>query len=721
MAATVNTPRSAHPEPSRVHVSSWANSCGPTSDPHDPGLHGPRQAPRPPPHPQHHIPARPVFYVHAPPPPPFHPYEWPMHFSHNPFAGFPGMGIGMAMPQFPPPTPYMEVPAYIMPHPHMQPVDYRRVIHPQAQAPSAPYQNPYQTCRVRPHLTVPVRETVNSAVQTEPQQRETVNSAVQTEPQQRGGSVFGEESPLPNADSDRETVVNCPLCSSTNSRKQHSAEVENYALHSSNAKGLQVRGTSNVLQPTVTTAIQSCIGATLVTQKSQKESVGRENVSPCRNAHCNVLSIGSQDGMVPVFSSSQQEEAVYKERRISVLDTLMSGGDVTPQLKMADKLPQNDLATEGEQVKSVPHSGVETRNGPEVADPADDAQCNFISKHSEVLLEVLKLSDAEVGRESRNDDESLGLFGSVWPCLPYADELLQSSSHNTIESNPHEDTAPISPCINNSSYLKRPWNASIWSVESLAPFIPTKEWLLQNSVLAADVIVEEADNDNLIVKSRKKRSSSDTSLSDSWLLFSTPTGKTSPRKEPEIECDMEASDMGSRVQAQSVAPSEKGRSASPNDLQSKMILSTPTAEDTNRSSEPEAIQSPNQDILNEQQNKRTCSHLQEKSPRLNPTEEKTCARRLNLQNGADINLEDEHMGTKKMVGLQKRSCASQRLIRRQQKCLHRRWTLESSVMSYRSTSVPVRRQGAARAKTGNSVLHFQERTMESTDNEKVPT
>ncbi|KAK5859383.1 hypothetical protein PBY51_020942 [Eleginops maclovinus] len=407
MAATVNTPRSAHPEPSRVHVSSWANSCGPTSDPHDPGLHGPCQDPRPPPNPQHHIPARPVFYVHAPPPPPFHPYEWPMHFSHNPFAGFPGMGYSMAMPQFPPPTPYKEVPAYIMPQPHMQPVDYRRFIHPQA--PSAPYQNPYQnpyqTSRVRPHLTGPVRETVNSAVQTEPQQRETVNSEVQTEPQQRetvnsevqtepqqrGASCYGEESPLISADSGRGT-----------------------------------------------------------------------------------------------------------------------------------------------------------------------------------------------------------------------------------------------PCINNSSYLKRPWNASIWSVEFLAPFIPTKEWLLQNSVLAADVVVEE---------SKKKRSSSDTSLSDSWPLSSTPTRKTSPRKEPEIECD-----MGSRVQAQSVAPSEKGRSASPNDLQSKMILSTPTSEDTNRSSEPEAIQSPNQDILNEQQNKRTCSHLQEKSPRLNPTEEKTCARRLNLQNGADINLEDGAYG-----------------------------------------------------------------------------
>lgn len=41
-------------------------------------------------HPQQHFSTRPVFYVPAPPPPPFLPFQWPMPFSYNPFGGFPG-------------------------------------------------------------------------------------------------------------------------------------------------------------------------------------------------------------------------------------------------------------------------------------------------------------------------------------------------------------------------------------------------------------------------------------------------------------------------------------------------------------------------------------------------------------------------------------------------------------------------------------------------------
>ncbi|KAJ4936523.1 hypothetical protein JOQ06_001113 [Pogonophryne albipinna] len=650
----VNKPPSAHP--SRVHGNTRANSGGPSSDQHDPGLYTPCQDHRAlPHHPQHHLPGRPVFYVHAPPPPPFHTCQWPMPFSYNPFAGFPGMGYGMVMPSFPPPNPYMEVPAYIMPRPHMQPVDYRRFIHPHAQAPSVAYQNPYQPCRVRPHHTDPVRETVNSEVQTDPRQR---------------GGGFSEESPLISADSGSGTEINSPSSSSSSSQKTNSAEVENDALHSSNAKNLLVKGTSNkhgfnILRPTGTTAIQSCIRATLDTQKSRKENVGQENVPPCRNAHCNMWSVGSQDSMVPVCSSSQQEEEVVKERRISVPDILMSWGGGTPQetiLKMAGKLLQNDLQSEVEQDKSVHQSGVETRISPEAAYPKDDAQDNFISEHSEVLFKILKLREAEEGQyaESRNNEESLGLVGSVRHCLPYADELLQSSSHKlpdneqeySIETNSRKDTTPIIPSINNSSYLKRTWNESIWSVESLAPFIPTKEWLQHNGLLAADVIEEQAENDNPIVKSREKCSSSDTSLSDSWLLFCTPAEKTSLQKKPERDSDMEASDIRSPTQAQGGAPSEKDRSASPNELQSTIIVPSPTKEDKNRSSEPEANRSPNQDILNEQQKKRNVPPQQEESLNLNSIG-KTCARKLNLQNGAGIEVEDGARGNDEVSRLGK--------------------------------------------------------------------
>ncbi|CAB1447217.1 unnamed protein product [Pleuronectes platessa] len=84
-----------------------------------------------------------------------------MPFSYNPFAGYPGMGYGMVMPSFPPP-PYMDPSAYLLPQPHMQAVDYRRLLHPQVHAPSAPFHNPNQIRRTRPPHTVQHRETMSS-------------------------------------------------------------------------------------------------------------------------------------------------------------------------------------------------------------------------------------------------------------------------------------------------------------------------------------------------------------------------------------------------------------------------------------------------------------------------------------------------------------------------------------------------------------------------------
>ncbi|KAI9535454.1 hypothetical protein NQZ68_003008, partial [Dissostichus eleginoides] len=95
-AKAVNKPPSAHP--SRVHGNTRANSGGPSSDQHDPGLYTPCQ--------DHGAPPQPPTPTSNTPNPPtsnttslaglsstsmLHPYQWPMPFSYNPFAGFPGM------------------------------------------------------------------------------------------------------------------------------------------------------------------------------------------------------------------------------------------------------------------------------------------------------------------------------------------------------------------------------------------------------------------------------------------------------------------------------------------------------------------------------------------------------------------------------------------------------------------------------------------------------
>lgn len=513
-----------------------------------------------------------------------------------------------------------------------------------------------------------------------------MNSEVQTEPTQRGVGGYGEGSPLVSSDSGHGTTSNSPSSSSSSSQKRVSAEVENYTLPSSNTKDSQVNRTCtnstvkhsfNIPHPTGSKTVQSFIRATLETQKNCKDSVGQENVPPCRNGRCNMWSVSSPDSIGPVSSSSQQEDEVVKGRRVSVPDILMSWGGGTPQatmLKVSDKvLPQNDhqlpsYETEVEHEKSVYQSPTETN---------DNAEGILSSKDSETLFKILKLPFAlhELLSESRRENEPVGLVGAVRHCLPYKDEPLHSlnKSHhlpdneqeNGNETNPHEDITDSIPCQMslNSYQMKRKMNESVWSVESLAPFIPTKEWLLQNGMLEPDAIVEmteEAENgrlstqsDNLIVAGKERRqtrrfSSSDSvPMSDSWLIFSTPAEKQSPSKTPEIESEIDASEI--RGPSQGQAPSEKDPLASPTRLPSKIIVSIPTEEDVdgNGSSEPEANESPNQESLNvnEQQEKET---LLLKST----TGEKISSMsRLILQNGVDMEAEDGACGNEEVSQL----------------------------------------------------------------------
>ncbi len=89
-AAANRTPLNSGPAGGNIY--SRPHSGLPNTGQQDPGLHSTNQGPGPSFHPQHPVSARPVFYVPAPPPPPLLPYQWPMPFSYNPFAGFPGMG-----------------------------------------------------------------------------------------------------------------------------------------------------------------------------------------------------------------------------------------------------------------------------------------------------------------------------------------------------------------------------------------------------------------------------------------------------------------------------------------------------------------------------------------------------------------------------------------------------------------------------------------------------
>ncbi|XP_028438188.1 uncharacterized protein LOC114558401 [Perca flavescens] len=426
MPSAVNISPPAHPGPNGGSLHTHANSRGPTCEQQDTGLHGISQDPGPSIHPPVFV--RPFFYVHPPPPPPLPPPPPFLHYQWPmpfPYNPFATFpGMGYGMVMPPfPPHPYMDAPPHILYHPHVQPVD-RRFLHPQVYAPSAPYQNPNRTHRINPPHTGNVRETVNCEVQTEPIQR----------------GRYGERSPLIGSDSGRGTGSNSP-----------SAEVRSNTLPSSNS----------------------------------------------------LMSVSSPDSIVPVCSSFQQEEVV-KERCVSVPDILMSWRGGTPQakiLKMA--LPQNDkhpLAYKTEEEhKSFYQSPTQTKNGLVAADSTNDnAERNLSSKNSATLFQILKLKKAHGERkaECRRENEPVGLIGSLKRSLPYTEKLLHShnksrklpnNEQEDDETNPHEDTTEIIPYQMNSCRTERKMNESVWSVASLPPFVPTKEWLLQNGMLEPEV------------------------------------------------------------------------------------------------------------------------------------------------------------------------------------------------------------------------------------------
>ncbi|XP_077392277.1 uncharacterized protein LOC144030145 [Festucalex cinctus] len=481
-------------------------SGAPNSRQSDAGPQGPSQDPGSTPNP--HMSPRPVFYVPAPPQPQFVHYQWPMPFSYNPFAGFPGMGYGMVMPPFPAPPPYIEAPAYVMPHPHVHPVDYRHFLHPMVHAQGPLYQNPNQTRRFRSSYSSCGRETTNSEVQTEP----TEGSGSDKE-----GSVYVV------SDSGRGTASCSP---SSSSQKQDSAEGEKYTLPSS-CVDVDVQDTRKSNSPPAENKDAELCSEVSEKQNRLADLINQENVPPCKNDHCNIWSVSSQDGIVPVCSSSQQEDEVIKERHVSVRDILMCGIPQEVILKASEKgISHNEdqlaFKNHDEYQGLVCHSATKRQN------------CPRLRENVAVGANVSKKStdSQNGGARSLNDSDE-----------------FQDIEENDIIRLPHGNASGIVPYQSplNTSRVEGKLNESVWSVESLAPYIPNKEWLMNNGMLKLQMVAERTEepekvglsNQNDILKgnydgnqSLKLSSSDPAPMSDGWLVFSTPAEKANPPLTP---------------------------------------------------------------------------------------------------------------------------------------------------------------------------------------------
>lgn len=496
----------------------------------------------------------------------------------------------MVIPPFAPP-PYVDSPAYILPNPHIQPVDYRRLLHPQVPVPNAPYQNPNHTRRIRLPHTAPVRETVNSAVQTEPIQRHVDH--------------YTDGSPQIRSDSGHGTTSDSPSSSSSSSQKR--ASVHDCSLTNSCARELQSHKTfktgtdKTILTPHVDAEVASCIQMTVERQKCSKTS-DQENVPPYKNSHCNMWSVGSPDSIVPVCSSSQQEDEVIKERRVSFPDVLMSWGSGTPQAT-SQKIPDMDFA--------------QNENHLQFYKNVEEQEKSPTATNTSVVLENTDAGDdsanvlcsPEFRLDSRNGPLCLE-ESERQSCLK---DLLYSVNVSNNQENEMDLSEDPTDMISyqkllSSHHLKVRMNESVWSVESLPPFIPPKELTLQKKNVDSEMITKMSEEtetqevtkcDNSGDESSKEKefhgisSSCSVLVSNKLFNFTSPTQKAALSK----KLEMVIVSAGTRTEPKpdQGLPTGKKKIAS---LTPSPYDITPTTEEVeeNRSSEPEATQSPNQEV-----------------------------------------------------------------------------------------------------------------------------
>lgn len=496
----------------------------------------------------------------------------------------------MVMPPFAP-HPYMDSPAYIVPHPHIQPVDYRRFLHPHVHVPNMPYQNPNQGRRVRPPNSAPYRETVNSAVQ--------------TEPTQRPGDGYMDGSPPIRSDSGHGSATDSPSSSSSVTNKPLVPEIQGYILTNEKTRALPTNTCTNgtgklgldvrPARPAESKTTHSKLKATVATQHSQKEKTGHENQPQVhKNTRRNMWSVDSQESLIPVCSSSQQEEETTKERRSSFPDILMSWGGSTP------------LATRPTDLDKALDQDAERRQSGENKEKQDQLDCQ--SPREGDADQILSCPD-----KPPDSTRTKVLFASsVRQCLAFADEqaamldpCLAGSDcghQRAVENSVGEPTEliPYEMIFNSSSQAKTRLNESVWSVESLCPFIP-KDWTQNRSVLESEVIVETTEeikhegvrsslSGKLVFKPCQETNQSVSEpvpVSDSWLLYNTPSEKTTMSQQPESILEP------AQVQEPEprTSPPVQNHSRQEEDL--ALALRTKEVEE-NGSPEPKASGSPNQ-------------------------------------------------------------------------------------------------------------------------------
>ncbi|XP_037131511.1 uncharacterized protein LOC119136844 [Syngnathus acus] len=230
--------------------------------------------------------------------------------------------------------------------------------------------------------------------------------------------------------------------------------------------------------------------------------------------------------MVPMCSSSQQEDESIQERHVSVSDILKCWRAGAPQeavLKATEKelFHKDQLAfkTREQYEGAVCHTATKTGNGPRLLGHRRES-----GEVREPLSKKSTDSQNEGAQSSNDFNES-----------QENDRRLHENASGSVSYE-----LPLG-----TPRVERKLNESVWSVESIGPFIPSKEWIMQNmpeSQMVAEIAEEPEDGlskqyDSILGncdgnQSLNPPTPDSAPMSGGCLIYSTPAQKTNPPQTP---------------------------------------------------------------------------------------------------------------------------------------------------------------------------------------------
>lgn len=339
--------------------------------------------------------------------------------------------------------------------------------------------------------------------------RETVSSEVQTEPPLTKNGYAG-GSPLTGSESGHGTNSSTTSSSGSCSGTQ-SVTVEDYmAGNDADSNHLVGKMGSNEVTDkhgsgTLSTKPKAMKSQarTLLAAQNGKSCIGQETVV-CRRGSDSNTDICSSGNIIPVCNSSDKEDDVTKERRLSFPDMLMSGTPQVMMLECSDKLlPMTKGPLPAEHVelaKEIDCNNLAT-NGKTFEE--DDAVFSLIQ--SEVVGKILRLPFFhEMQSMSNTENDPAVLVDSIVAHIHSRNGMSQNTpidAPNQFQKVPDyelaydEDSALLEATMQENVLshfqFRRKINESIWSVESLPPYVPPQDWLMQPELLDPEVIIGE--------------------------------------------------------------------------------------------------------------------------------------------------------------------------------------------------------------------------------------